>query len=42
VKLLKAFKREFRREDNKLAKVVELKQPEQDFQTMGKFVQMFR
>ena len=42
VELLEVLKREFRRGDNKLSKVVKLKQPEQDPQTMDKFVQMFR
>jgi len=41
-KVLAELKKEFGREDDKLAKVAELKKAEQGPQTMDKFVQMFR
>ena len=41
-KVLAELKKEFGRENDKSAKVAELKKAEQDPQTMDKFVQMFK
>jgi len=38
IRRLEVYLREFRREDDKFAKVVELKQLEQGSQTMDKFI----